>query len=540
MSTIQRVFTVDGQPFYPLGGQARNSSGYSLEEAERAFQVVAEHLGGNTVEIPVYWDQVEPEEGRFEWGSVYDLLTLAGQYKVKLVLLWFATWKNGDMDYAPAWVKQDPARFPRVVSPTGKAIWSLSPHAEATLAADRAAFSALCEFLRDHDKGRAVIGLQIENEPGTLGSPRDYGPAGEAAYRGEVPAELIERLRAAEGGRVHALWQAAGGREGGDWETLFGREGGECLTAWTIARYIDRIAEAGKAIYPLPMYVNVWLGEVEWSVPGDSYPSGGAVSKVLDIYRWAAPHVDLIAPDIYPQDPFGFRRLCETYSRPDNPFLVPESPTGGANAWNVFRAIAEHDAIGYACFGVENMLDDEGALRPEAEQLAGSWRAAAAAIPLILRYQGTPHIHAVAQDEYMGFQRLDLDGYTGLAQFGDAEVTHANKDWRHRGARPLGSIGGPEVRGRGLVFQTSEHEFYVVGGGFRLLLRRVTSPEEAMDTTVTKPWLQPRSTNYVRVEEGYFDAEGVFCPTRRRNGDETDFGIWVEPDVGVVRAVLCE
>ena len=70
MSTIQRVFTVYGQPFYPLGGQARNSSGYSLEEAERAFQVVAEHLGGNTVEIPVYWDQVEPEEGRFEWGSV--------------------------------------------------------------------------------------------------------------------------------------------------------------------------------------------------------------------------------------------------------------------------------------------------------------------------------------------------------------------------------------------------------------------------------------------------------------------------------------
>jgi len=454
--------------------------------------------------------------------------------------LWFATWKNGDMDYAPAWVKEDPARFPRVVSPTGRSIWSLSPHAETTLAADRAAFCALCEYLRDHDDERAVIGLQIENEPGILGSPRDYGPAGEAAYRAEVPAELVARLRTAEGGSVQALWRAAGGREAGDWEALFGREGAECLTAWTIARYIDRIAEAGKAIHPLPMYVNVWLGEVEWGVPGDSYPSGGGVSKVLDLYRWAAPHVDLIAPDIYPQDPFGFRRLCAAYARPDNPLLVPESPTGGANAWNIFRAIADHGAIGYACFGVENMLDEAGALRPEAEALAGSWRAAAAAIPLILRYQGTPHLRAVAQDEYMASQRLELDGYIGLAQFGDAQVSYVTKDWRHRAARPLGGAPGPEARGRGLVCQVGAHEFYVVGGGFRLLLRRVGSPEEALDTTVTKPWLQPRATHYVSVEEGYFDDAGRFRATRRRSGDETDYGLWVEPNVGVVRAVLCE
>ena len=539
MAEGKRVFTVDGQPFFPLGGQARNSSGYSLDEAERAFQVVRK-LHGNTVEVPVCWEQVEPAEGHREWGSVHDLLTLASRYEVKLILLWFATWKNGDMDYAPAWVKRDPARFPRVISPTGKAIWSLSPHGEATLAADRAAFSALCAFLRDHDEKRSVIGLQIENEPGILGSPRDYGPAGEAAYRAEVPATLIGRLREAGAGRVYDLWQAAGARGAGNWEEAFGWEGGELLTAWTIARYIDRIAEAGKEAYPLPMYVNVWLGEVEWSIPGDSYPSGGAVTKVLDIYRWCAPHLDLIAPDIYPQDPFGFRRLCEAYSRGDNPLLVPESPTGGANAWNIFRAIADHCAIGYACFGVERMLDEAGALRPEAQELAGSWRAVAAAIPLILTYQGTGRLHAVAQDENMSFQRLDLDGYIGLAQFGDATVSYVTKDWRHPGARSLGGVGQPATRGRGLVIQAAEHEFYVVGGAFQLLLRRKTSPEQAMDITNTKPWLMPRATNYVSVEEGYLDATGAFHPTRRRNGDETDHGIWVEPDVPVVRAILCD
>ncbi len=539
MAEIRRVFTVAGQPFFPLGGQAHNSSGYSAEEAERAFRAVSA-LHGNTVEVPVYWEQIEPEEGHFAWESVRDVLALAQRYELKLILLWFATWKNGDMDYAPAWVKRNPQRFPRVVSVTGAAIWSLSPHGEATLSADRAAFTALCAYLRDEDRERAVIGLQIENEPGILGSPRDYGASGEAAYRSEVPPALIARLRESDAGRVFDIWQQAGARTAGDWENVFGRHGAELLTAWSIARYTDRIAEAGKGVYPLPMYVNVWLGEVEWGVPGDSYPSGGAVTRVLDVYRWFAPHLDLIAPDIYPQDPFGFRRLCGVYSRADNPFLIPESPTGGANAWNVFRAIADHGAIGYACFGVERVIDDDGALRPESAELAGSWQAVAAAIPLILRYQGTGQLHAVAQDEYMASQRLELDGYTGLAVFGDAAVAYATKDWRHPTGRPADGAGRPAARGRGLVIQAGEHEFYVVGGGFRLLLRRDTSPEQAMDVTATKPWLMPRATHYVSVEEGYLDPDGTFHAVRRRNGDETDHGIWVEPDVEVVRAILCD
>jgi len=539
MAEIQRIFSVDGRPFFPLGGQAHNSSGYSRAEAEQAFRAVQE-LHGNTVEVPVYWEQVEPEEGRFVWDSVRDLLVLAHDYGMRLILLWFATWKNGDMDYAPAWVKRSPERFPRVVSVTGAPIWTLSPHSEATLAADRAAFVALCRFLRDEDREHAVIGLQIENEPGILGSPRDYGPAGEEQYREQVPAVLIARIREAGTGTVYDAWQAAGAHWSGDWEEVFGRHGAEFLTAWTVAHYIDRIAEAGKAVYALPMYANVWLGEVEWGIAGDSYPSGGAVTRVLDIYRWFAPHLDLIAPDIYLQDPFGFRRVCRAYSRADNPLLIPESPTGGANAWNVFRAIADHSAIGYACFGVERVLGDDGTLCPESAELAGSWQAVAAAIPLILRYQGTTRMHAVAQDEYLAYQRLDLDGYTGLVQFGDVALGYAGKDWRHPSGRSSDGAGRPGARGRGLVVQASEHEFYAVGGGFRLLLRRNASPERAMDMTATRPWLLPRATHYVSVEEGYLDPDGTFHGLRRRNGDETDHGIWVEPDVGVVRAILCD
>lgn len=540
MTQIRRVFEVDGRPFFPLGGQARNSSGYSRAEAERAFQVV-KLLHGNTLEIPVYWEQVEPEEGRYDWRPVDELLDAAREYGVRLVLLWFGTWKNGNMEYAPAWVKCDPQRFKRVISPTGKALWVLSSHCEATREADRRAFVGLCRHLREHDgDAHTVIALQIENEPGILGSARDYGPEGEAEYRAPAPSALIGHLREAGGGPVYARWQWAGGREEGSWVELFGPDAAEFMTAWSIARYIDNLAEAGKAVHDLPMYVNVWLGEFGWAIPGDTYPSGGAVGKVLDIYRWAAPHVDLIAPDIYLADTEGYRRTCELYVREDNPLFVPESATGGANAWNMFRAIAEYDAIGYACFGIERMVDDDGLVRPECAEVVDSFRCVAAAIPLLLRYQGTGRVRAVVQEENLAAQRLEFEGYVGLAEFGDGAPGYVNKDWRHPSARPPmgGAPGAP--RGRGLVFQTAEHEFYLVGGGYRLNLRRVTTPEQALDTSVTKPWLLPRLSHFVSVDEGYVDDEGRFVVRRRRNGDETDSGVWVEPDVGVVRVVMCD
>jgi beta-galactosidase GanA len=241
MVNVRRVFMVDGQPFFTLGGQARNSSGYNDCESERAFEAV-KLLHGNTLEIPVYWQQVEPEEGQFDFASVDALLARARQYGIRLVLLWFGTWKNGCMQYAPTWVKANPGRFKRVTSPTGKDVWVLSTHCQANFEADRSAFSALCGHLKAKDSiERTVIALQIENEPGILGSDRDYGPEGQAAFESPVPAEFVARMKAAGRGRVYDLWQEAGGRDSGTWPELFGWAAGEFLSAWSIATYIDRL-----------------------------------------------------------------------------------------------------------------------------------------------------------------------------------------------------------------------------------------------------------------------------------------------------------
>ena len=184
MSEVKRVFTVDGKPFFSVGGQARNSSGYNELESETAFKAV-KLVHGNTLEIPVYWEQIEAEEGKFDFASVDNLLASARRYELKLVLLWFATWKNGCMEYSPQWVKSDAKRFPRVKSTTGDDVWVLSSHYQATLDADRRAFCALCEYLKqnDHDP-QSVIAIQIENEPGILGSDRDYGDLAQEEFEG--------------------------------------------------------------------------------------------------------------------------------------------------------------------------------------------------------------------------------------------------------------------------------------------------------------------------------------------------------------------
>lgn len=528
MVDVKRVFTVDGEPFFPVGGQSMNQAGQSASEAEAAFEAV-KALHGNTVEIPIHWEQIEPEEGQFDFGIVDALLASARRHEVKLVLLWFATWKNGNMDYTPDWVKANPQRFKRVMSPAGRAVWVLSSHCQANYEADRKAFTALCSHLKEVDGAeRTVIALQIENEPGILNSDRDYGSEAQATFERPVPEELVTEMKAAGKGPIFEVWQEAGGKESGSWPELFGWAGGELMTAWSIANYIDSLAEEGKAIYDIPMYINVWLAGHAWEIAGETYPSGGAIPKVLDIYKWFTPHIDLIAPDIYIPDRKGYEFMCRAYARDDNPLFVPESSGRGmSNACLMFRAIADYNAIGYHCFAVEKCMAEDGSVLPESRMVVDSFRCVSAMIPLLLRYQGTDRIHSVVQEENMQSQELDLDGYVGQIQFDDRPGWFSPTD------------DTDEQRGRGLVIQASQHEFYLVGSHYQLILHPKLSPDVARDASLIR---NPRRwSEYISVDEGHFDEEGEFVVDHRRNGDEIRFAnLWVEPEIGVLRVVMCD
>jgi beta-galactosidase GanA len=530
--SLRRVFTADGAPFFPLGGQVHNSSASRREDMAAAWRAL-ELMQANTAEVPVSWEQVEPEEGRFDFSAVDWLLEDAAARGLRLVLLWFGTWKNGMMKYAPAWVKADTRRFRRVISAGGQPIAVLSSHCPATLEADRRAFAALMAHLRERDAAGTVIAVQVENEPGIIGSDRDYGPEAEAELRGPAPDGLVEVIAAAEGSAANAAWRASGARAGGSWLELFGEAAaGEQLTAYSIARFCDAVAEAGRRAHDIPLYANVWLGEMGWRTPGASYPSGGGTLSALDVWRWATPHLDLIAPDIYIQHRAGFGAICAGYARPDNPLFIPESMPGPSNALTMLSAIADYGAIGYAVFGIESLLSPDGEPHPERTILIDTYRAVAAVLPLVLAHQGTPAMRAIVQDEHQSWQYLDMGDYEAMALFASADTGFVWRDFRH----PPGAA----ERGRGLLFRTGERELIACGGGYRLVIRRKQAPRALLTSPhVNDQFIAPRLANYVLVEEGRFDG-GAWATGRRRNGDESDSGIWVAPDIGAVRVILGE
>jgi hypothetical protein len=550
MGTIKRVFKMDGKPFFPLGGQALDATGYSVRdeaETESYFNAV-KMIQGNTVEIAVYWDEIEPEEGKFNFASVDKLLALARRTGLKLILLWFATWKNGVMDFVPAWVKTDPQRFHRAISVTGRSLWVLSPHCKNNVEADIKAFRALCAHLQAKDSREGtVIAIQVENEPGIIGSERDYGSDGETAFARRVPAKLVSAMKAAGQGDIYDIWQLAGGKESGNWLELFGPEAGELMSAWGIATYINDVAKAGKQVYEVPMYINVWLGEKGgWATPGEAYPSGGAVLKVLDIYKWCTPDIDLIAPDNYLPYEKAYNATCAGYARADNPLFVPES----FGDLNIFRAIGDYGALGY--FTYFYGLSEDGALLPDLMRKMNNFRCVAAAIPLILKYQGTGKIHTVMQEmvsesvrdveSEFGFkqtQPMDFDGYIGLIEFGEKKS-------------PVKRIEKLE-RGGGLVIQAKRNEFYLIGFNYRLLLRPKPAYNGTQASQLAADWrAEPGSYNFlIGVEEGHFDQDGVFVAEMRRSGGRIRDGVWAgtpspwylrktDNDYGIVRVVTCD
>lgn len=92
------------------------------------------------------------------------------------------------------------------------------------------------------------------------------------------PAELIQYLVAHRATLIPDLkevWARSSFREAGTWSAVFG-EGplaGEVFQASQVARYIGRVAAAGKAEYPC-------LVQQKGQQAGN-YPSGGPVAKMI-------------------------------------------------------------------------------------------------------------------------------------------------------------------------------------------------------------------------------------------------------------------
>ncbi len=415
----RHALIVDGAPFLILGVQCHNSSAWPAI-LPKVWPAV-ETLHANTLEVPVYWEQFEPEPGKFDTSIVNVLLKQAREHNVRLVLLWFATWKNGSSHYMPLWMKHQPNKFPRMIGKDGHRVDSPSPHAPATLEADIRAFSALMRYLKAKDSQRTVIMVQVQNEPGTWGSVRDFSPDAEKLFKSPVPGELLKAI----GGKAPAM--------SSNWPEAFGDNADEYFHAWHIAQFIDKVAVAGKAEYPLPMYVNAALRDPMTPGPAISYESGGPTDNVLWIWKAAAPSIDLLAPDIYQNDSARYRKVLELYDRPDNALFVPETggPPGQAR---LFFAALGHRAIGWSPFGLDYSVYADhplGTPRLTEEslgQIALNYKMLQPIMREAARLAFEGKLHAVAEEKGEFTQTIDLGNWTSVVSYG----IESTPLWRHR------------------------------------------------------------------------------------------------------------
>jgi len=483
---------VDGVPYLVLGAQVNNSSAWPAV-LPKVWPAVKK-LGANTVSVPMAWEQIEPTEGRYDFSFLDTLLGEARAHDVHLVLLWFATWKNNGPNYAPEWVKLDNARFPRLIDAKGQVLNSMSPHSAATLEADKRAFSTLMRHLREADAQRTVILVQVQNEPGTYGSVRDFGPAAQKSFAGPVPAALVK----------------AGLAKPGSWSQAFGKDADEFFHAWSIAKFIGAVAAAGKQEYALPMYVNCALRDpLNPGAPG-GYASGGPTDNVIAIYRAAAPAIDIVAPDIYMKESPKVARVLELYKR-GGPLLVPEIGNDPVFA-RYFYDVLGAQAVGIVPFGIDytgysNYPLGARNIDEAIDAFARPYRLLAPMARDWAKLSFEKRVWGAGEPDDHSPRKLELGRWNATLSFNEWQF--GQKQWF-----PAGTPNpdwAPYPSGGALLAELGPDEFLLTGQRVRVSFAPAAGRKA-------------NGVIFASVEEGTY-IDGQWTRTSVWNGDETDYGL---------------
>lgn len=499
---------IGGKPFLVRGGELQNSSASSVAYLDKAVWPKAVAMHFNTVLAPVYWQLIEPREGVFDFTTVDGVIRGARQHNVRLVLLWFGTWKNSMSCYVPSWINRNQERFPRAAQADGKTLDILSALSANNLNADASAFVALMRHLRTIDSvAHTVIMVQVENEVGMIPEARDHSAPADAAFNAPVPAALTDYMsknREHLAPELKKAWEDHGLKVGADWKETFGTGlmTDELFNAWAEARYTGEVAARGKAVYPLPMYVNAALIR-PGKQPGQ-YPSGGPLPHLFDIWRAAAPALDFLAPDIYFPN---FVEWAQRYALPDNPLFIPESGRAstadlGADALYVY---GELNSMGFSVYAPEF-------LRPEAEKTLGdAYSVIDQLTPFVLANQGTGKMVGIRTPVSfdgtvdLAPQRFTLGDYTFDVHFKEPAPIAAGA----KTERPMPSAHG------GLIIQTGADEYLVAGTG---MIVTFGAPGKAI-AGIDSIW------------EGRF-VNGAWVAGRNLNGDDDNQGRYLRMPSG--------
>ncbi|MCX2473045.1 DUF5597 domain-containing protein [Pedobacter sp. MC2016-05] len=487
---IKQLYVRD-KPYLILGGELGNSSSSNTDYMKPIWRKV-KSLNANTILAPVYWELIEPEEGKFNFDLVNDLIANARKNDLKLIFLWFGAWKNSMSCYAPVWVKKDQKRFPRATDKNGIGQEILSPFSDNSLNADIKAFEALTSFIKKIDSSdQTVIMIQVENEIGMLPDARDHSILANAAFKKPIPVKLADYLKKNKNNLIpefSAAWTKNGSKTIGNWEDVFGKNLAteEIFMAWNYADFINKLTRAGKAKYNLPMYLNAALNYKKEAKPGE-YPSAGPLPHIMDIWKAGAPSIDMFSPDFYNPD---FKYWNDLYVRGENTLFIPEIRFEQGVGAKAFYAIGHYNSMGFSPFSIENgdekMNADIGSAYKLLDQLS----------PLILQHQGKKTINGILFDKANSKQEIRLGDYIFL-------FSHdLNLGWSGKAKDENWPITG------GLIIQLAPDEFIIAGTGI---------------VATFKPLKDNFRAGIAQIDEGVFE-NGKWIPGLRLNGDQNHQG----------------
>lgn len=512
---------IDKKPMLLLAGELGNSSASSEQDIENVFPKL-KRIGLNTVLVPAYWDLIEPEEGKFDFSLIDKTITEARKHDMKVVFLWFGAWKNSMSCYAPLWFKSDYKKYPRCYTETGKPLEIASPFSENVFKADSKAFVKLMSHIKDFDsKENTVIIIQVENEIGMLESARDHSKTANKLFDSAIPDKLKQYLKR-NTKTLHPWlkekWEMAGGKTEGTWEEVFGKDifTDEIFMAWQYAAYVEKMIQKGREVYNLPMYVNAAMNSRNRK-PGE-YPSAGPLAHLIDIWKCAAPSIDLLAPDLYDN---GFVDWVAQYKLHNNPLFIPEiklEPNDGVRAFYVF---GQHDAIGFSPFSIEDAPDDGN------YKLTKAYTKLDELMPLITKYQGKEQMKGILFDQANKEKNIEWDGITLSCKH------FFTLPWDARATD--GSVW-PE--GGGIIIKLNKLEYLVAGSGIVIEFKY---PDELKgfiqkklgedgfiaaggNTTDKEKWYSEKRIGIGSVDEVSIDETGNMKYLRRLNGDQDHQG----------------
>jgi hypothetical protein len=481
---------VHDKPFLILGGELGNSSASDLKYMADIWPKIRQ-MNLNTLLTPVYWELLEPKEGIFDFSLVDSLITEARKNNIRLVFLWFGSWKNSMSCYAPGWVKTNQARFPRVKLKNGNSAEILSPFYNENLQADIKAYRALMNHLAVFDRTQnTVIMMQVENEIGMIPDARDCSNKANEEFNKPVPGELINYLVKNKEHLVpefYAFWKTNGCKTSGSWEEVFGKSlaTDEVFMAWYFARYVEQVAAAGKSEYNIPAYLNAALIR-EGYHPGQ-YPGGGPLPHIMDVWRAGAPSVDFLAPDIYFPN---FEEWCLKYHQSGNPLFIPEAKREPEAAMKAFYAIGAHDGMGFSPFSIEQT-------DVKTDPIIVAYDILSQLAPEILGNQGQDNIAGFILDQNKKETNLELGGYM-------LHVKHIfTLNYSPKAQDSIWQMTG------GIIICTGEGKYIMAGSGFV-----VTFEPLQKDGSIA---------GILSDDQGTYE-NGIWKQGRRLNGDEDHQG----------------